>query len=129
METILVVDDDKNFRLLLEAELTLEGYEVVLADSGLAALKEIKEEAPDLVILDLKMPDLHGLEVLKTVREKNKELPIIICTAYEKMQDDYTIWSGGVAAFLTKPLDLENLKDIIYELFHKQRQSGQISET
>ena len=129
METILVVDDDKNFRLLLEAELTLEGYEVVLADNGLAALKEIKEEAPDLVILDLKMPDLHGLEVLKTIREKNKELPVIICTAYEKMQDDYTIWSGGVAAYLTKPLDLENLKDIIYELFHKQEQSGQISET
>ncbi len=129
METILVVDDDKNFRLLLEAELTLEGYEVELADNGLAALKKIKEGAPDLVILDLKMPDLHGLEVLKTIREKNKELPVIICTAYEKMQDDYTIWSGGVAAYLTKPLDLENLKDIIYELFHKQEQSGQISET
>ena len=129
METILVVDDDKNFRLLLETELTLEGYEVVLAHNGLAALKKIKEGAPDMVILDLKMPDLHGLEVLRTIREKNKELPIIVCTAYEKMQDDYTIWSGGVAAFLTKPLDLENLKDIIYELFHKQKQPGQIPET
>jgi CheY-like chemotaxis protein len=75
------------------------------------------------------MPDLHGLEVLRTIREKNKELPIIICTAYDKMQDDYTIWSGGVAAFLTKPLDLENLKDIIYELFHKQKQPGQTPET
>ncbi len=129
METILVVDDDKNFRLLLEAELTLEGYEVVLAENGLAALKKIKEGAPDLVILDLKMPDLHGLEVLKTIREKNKELPIIVCTAYEKMRDDYAIWSGGVAAFLTKPLDLENLKDIIYEVFHKQKQPGQIPQT
>jgi len=129
METILVVDDDKNFRLLLEAELTLEGYEVVLADNGLAALKKINEGAPDLVILDLKMPDLHGLEVLRTIREKNKELPIIICTAYDKMQDDYTIWSGRVAAFLSKPLDLENLKDIIYELFHKQKQPGQTPET
>ena len=129
METILVVDDDKNFRLLLEAELTLEGYEVVLADNVLAALEKIKEGAPDLVILDLKMPDLHGLEVLRTIREKNKELPIIICTAYEKLQDDYAIWSGGVAAFLSKPLDLENLKDIIYELFHKQKQPGQTPET
>ncbi|TET12877.1 response regulator [Candidatus Aerophobetes bacterium] len=129
METILVVDDDKNFRLLLEAELTLEGYEVVLADNGLAALKEIKEEAPDLVILAVKMPELQGMEVLRTILEKNKELQIIICTAYEKMQDDYTIWSGRVAAFLSKPLDLENLKDIIYELFHKQKQPGQIPET
>jgi len=124
-----VVDDDKNFRLLLEAELTLEGYEVVLADNGLAALKEIKEEAPDLVILAVKMPELQGMEVLRTILEKNKELQIIICTAYEKMQDDYTIWSGRVAAFLSKPLDLENLKDIIYELFHKQKQPGQIPET
>ncbi len=129
METILVVDDDKNFRLLLETELTLEGYEVVLVDNGLAALKKIKEGAPDLVILDLKMPDLHGLEVLRAIREKNKELPIIICSAYGKMQDDYTIWSGGIAAYLTKPLDLENLKDIIYELFHKQKQPGQTPET
>lgn len=129
METILVVDDDKNFRLLLETELTLEGYEVVLVGNGLAALKKIKEEAPDLVILDLKMPDLHGLEVLRTIREKNKELPIIICTAYEKMQDDYAIWSGGVAAFLTKPLDFDYLKDIIYELFHERKQPGQIPET
>ncbi len=129
METILVVDDDKNFRLLLEVELTMEGYEVVLVGNGLEALKKIKEEAPDLVILDLKMPDLHGLEVLKTIREKNKELPVIICTAYDKMKDDYTIWFGGVVAYLTKPLDFENLKDIIYELFHKQKQPGQIPET
>jgi len=129
METILVVDDDENVRLLLEAELTLEGYEVVLADNGLAALKKIKEETPDLVILDLKMPDINGLEVLRTIRKENKELPIIICTAYEKIKDDYTIWSGRVAAFLTKPLDLENLKDIIYELLHEQKQPGQIPET
>jgi len=129
MKTILVVDDDENVRLLLEAELTLEGYEVVLADNGLTALKKIKEETPDLVILDLKMPDINGLEVLRTIRKENKELPIIICTAYEKIKDDYTIWSGGVAAFLPKPLDLENLKDIIYELLHEQKQPGQIPQT
>jgi len=129
MKTILVADDDKNFRLLLETELTLEGYKVILADGGLKALRKVKWEAPDLVILDLKMPDLHGLEVLRIVREKNKELPIIICTAYEKMQDDYTIWSSRVAAFLTKPLDIDYLKDIIYELLHEKKQPGQIRET
>ena len=129
METILVVDDDENVRLLLEAELTLEGYEVISTEDGLKALRKIKEETPDLVILDLKMPDINGLEVLRTIRKENKELPIIICTAYEKLRDDYTIWSGRVAAFLTKPLDLENLKDIIYELLHEQKQPGQIPET
>lgn len=129
MKTILVVDDDENFRLLLETELTLEGYKVILVDGGLKALRKIKEETPDLLILDIKMPDMDGLETLTTIREKNEELPIIVCTAYEKMKDDYSIWSGRVAAYLTKPLDLENLKDIIYELFHEQKQSGLIPET
>ena len=129
MKTILVVDDDKNVRLLLEAELTLEGYEVILTEGGLKALRKIKEETPDLVILDLKMPDTNGLEVLRTIRKENKELPIIICTAYEKIKDDYTIWSGRVAAFLIKPLDLDYLKDIIYELLHEQKQPRQIAET
>jgi len=113
MRTILVVDDDKNVRLLLETELILEGYRVILASTGLEALKKIKEETPDLLILDIKMPDMHGLQVLKAVRKENKKLPIIICTAYEKMLDDYTIWAGQVAGYLTKPIDLNHLKAII----------------
>ena len=129
MKTILATDGNDNIRLLLETELTLEGYEVILTEGGLKALRKIKKETPDLVILDLKMPDINGLEVLRTIRKENKELPIIICTAYEKMKDDYTIWSGRVAAFFTKPLDLDYLKDIIYELFYEQKQPGQIPET
>jgi len=129
MKTILATDGNDNIRLLLETELTLEGYEVILTEGGPKALRKIKEETPDLVILDLKMPDINGLEVLRTIRKENKELPIIICTAYEKMKDDYTIWSGRVAAFFTKPLDLDYLKDIIYELFYEQKQPGQIPET
>ncbi len=129
MKTILATDGNENIRLLLETELTLEGYEVILTEGGLKALRKIKKETPDLVILDLKMPDINGLEVLRTIRKENKELPIIICTAYEKMKNDYTIWSGRVAAFFTKPLDLDYLKDIIYELFYEQKQPGQIPET
>lgn len=113
MRTILVVDDDKNVRLFLETELILEGYRVILASTGLEALKKIKEETPDLLVLDIKMPDMHGLQVLEAVRKENKKLPIIICTAYEKMLDDYTIWAGQVAGYLTKPIDLNHLKAII----------------
>ena len=129
MKTVLVTDGNENIRLLLETELTLEGYKVILASTGLETLKKIREKPPDLVILDIKMPDMHGLEVLRAIRKENKELPVIICTAYEKMQDDYSVWSGRVAAFLTKPLDLDYLKDIIYELLHQQEQPGQIPET
>ena len=113
MKTILVVDDDKHIRLLLETELTLEGYQVILANNGLEALKKVKEERPDLLILDIKMPGMHGLDVLKAVRKENKELPIIVCTAYEKMGDDYTVWAGRVAGYLVKPFDLKHLKAVI----------------
>ena len=113
MKTILVADDDKNVRLLLETELMLEGYRVILASTGLETLKKIKEETPDLVILDIKMPEMHGLEVLETIRKEKRNLPIIICTAYEKMLDDYTIWAGQVAGYLTKPIDFDHLRAII----------------
>lgn len=76
MKTILVADDDKNVRLLLETELILEGYRVILAGTGLETLKKIKEETPDLVILDIKMPEMHGLEVLEAIGKENKKLPM-----------------------------------------------------
>ena len=129
IKTILVVDDDKNIRLLLKAELTLQGYEVVLAGGGLEALRKIQEATPDLIILDIKMPDIHGLEVLRAIRKQDKELPVVICTAYEKMKDDYAVWSGQVAAYLTKPLDLEHLRNVVYELLHRQGQCGRTHET
>lgn len=113
MKTILVADDDKRIRLLLQAELTAEGYQVILANNGLEALKKIEEEPPDLVILDIKMPHMHGLEVLRAIRKKDKELPVIICTAYGKMRNDYTVWASRVTDYLTKPFDSNRLKATI----------------
>ena len=113
MKTILVVDDDKNIRELLEIELSLQGYQVVLANNGLEALTKIKDRTPDLLILDIKMPDMHGLEVLEALRKGNKKFPIIICTAYEKMRHDYTILASRVAGFITKPIDFDKIEAII----------------
>jgi len=113
MKTILVADDDKNIRELLEIELSLQGYQVILANNGLEALTKIKDRAPDLLILDIKMPDINGLEVLEALRKENKKFPIIICSAYEEMRDDYTIWASDVAGFVTKPIDLDKLEAII----------------
>ncbi len=109
MKTILVADDDENIRVLLETELALEGYNVILAASGLEALREIRKKSPDLVILDIKMPGMHGLEVLEEIRKENEKLPVVICTAYGKMKDDYAVWASKVAGYLTKPLDLKVL--------------------
>ena len=113
MKTILVADDDENIRLLLETELSLQGYQVVLANNGLEALTKIKDRTPDLLILDIKMPDMHGLEVLDAIRKENKKFSIIICSAYEEMRHDYTIWASRVAGFITKPIDLDKLGALV----------------
>ncbi len=80
---ILVVDDEKNIRLLLQEELTDEGYDVLLAESGAKALDIIKSDKPDLVTLDIKMPGEDGLSILRKIREIEYDLPVIICSAYE----------------------------------------------
>jgi len=113
METILVADDDENIRLLLETELTLQGYRVISASTGLETLEKIRDKTPDLLVLDMKMPDMHGLEVLEALRKENRKLPTIICTAYEKMLDDYTVWASRVAGYVTKPIDLNKLRTLV----------------
>lgn len=119
MKTIPVADDDEHIRLFLETELIVEGYEVILANNGLAALEKIKEGAPDPVILDLRMPDIHDLKILKTIREENKDLPIILCTVYKKAQDNSTIRASGVAGYLIKPFGINHPKALIKKSFKK----------
>jgi len=120
MKTILATDSNRNIRLLLETELTLEGYNVILASTGLETLKRIRAEAPDLLILDLRMPDMYDLELLKAIREENKELPIILCTVYKKVQDNPTIGASGVAGYFIKPFGINRLKATIKKsLAHK----------
>lgn len=113
MKTILVTDGNEHIRLFLETELTLEGYQVILAGTGLEALRKIREKTPDLLILDLRMPDMYDLEILRTIRKENKGLPIVVCTVYKKKQDDYTIQTSGVAGYFVKSFGINHLKMLI----------------
>jgi len=119
MKTILAADGNKNIRLLLEAELSLEGYKVILASTGLETLKKIRETTPDLLVLDLRMPDMHDLKILKTIRKENKNLPIILCTVYKKAQDNSTIGASGVAGYFIKPFGINHLKILIRKSLKK----------
>ncbi|HUU68853.1 MAG TPA: response regulator, partial [Planctomycetota bacterium] len=83
------------------------------------ALQAIKDEVPDLVILDIRMPDMHGLEVLSRIREDHKDLPVIMCTAVHGLKDDYTVWDAQVAGYLTKPIDLDDLVYKVQEVLEK----------
>ena len=111
---ILVVDDEKNIRLLLNEELTDEGYEVIMADNGETALKMIEEEKPDIVTLDIKMPGEDGLNILRKIREIEYDLPVIICSAYSVYKSDFS----AVAAdhYVVKSSDFDELKNKIKEI-------------
>ncbi len=119
MKTILVSDANENIQLLLETELSLEGYRVILASTGEETLKKLRETTPDLLVLDLRMPDMHDLRILKTIRQENKELPIILCTVYKKVQDNSTIGASGVAGYFIKPFGINHLKALIKKSLKK----------
>lgn len=116
MKHILVVDDEIDIRILFKDELVDAGYGVLLAESGKEALEKLREHRIDLMILDLRMPGMDGLEVLRRLREFDKDLPVIVCTAVTGLKDDYSIWEGNVAAFITKPLDLDELRKKVDEI-------------
>lgn len=113
MKRIVVADDDQNVRVLFNDVLSGEGYQVLGVASGTEAVREVERSSPDLLILDIKMPEMHGLEVLEKVRRITKELPVIICTAYKHMDDDPTVLESDVKAYLTKPVDINALKDTV----------------
>src|SRR5262245_57013545 len=101
MSRILVVDDEKNIRGLFRDEFEEEGYKVDIAGSGKEALQKIAAGAPDLVILDIRMEDMTGLEVLAELRKTHEKLPVIMCTAVRHLQDDFTVWDAHVSDYIT----------------------------
>ena len=116
-KTILVVDDEEGLRLLYKEELKDEGYEVVLASSGEESLKKIEEASIDLVLLDIKMPGMDGIEVLRRLKEKKKDLPVILCTAYPHYKHEFGTWASD--AYIVKSSDLSELKQVIKDILVK----------
>jgi len=108
MAKVLVVDDDKNLRLLYEQELSEEGHEVTLAGSGPEALDYLKAQRPDLIILDISMPGMDGIEALGKILAKDRTMPVILNTAYSAYKDNFMTWSAD--AYVVKSGDLTELK-------------------
>ncbi len=113
MAKILVVDDEEHIRFLYSEELTEEGYDVITADSGYRLLERIEEEKPDLVVLDIKMADYNGLDLLQDIRNHYPDLPVILCTAYDTFKEDMK--SIAADAYVIKSFDLTELKERIKE--------------
>ena len=118
MTTILLVEDDKNQRLLYEQELRHESYEVVTASNGKEALEKVQEKLPDIVIMDINMPKMDGIEAMGRILGKNKEIPVIINTAYSNYKDSFMSWAAD--AYIVKTSDLSELKEKIKEVLAKK---------
>ena len=111
MPKILVVDDQEHVRLLYSEELKEAGYEVTTAEGGYKLLERIEEEKPDLVILDIKMFDYNGLDILQDIRNHSYDLPVILSTAYDSFKED--VKSIAADFYVVKSLDLTELKNRI----------------
>jgi len=117
-QTILVVEDDNNQRDLYVEELTADGYNVLSAADGRQALGIARESTPDLVILDINMPVMDGLDTLSRLLEDNSQVPVIINTAYASYQDSFSAWSAD--AYVVKSSDLKELKETIARLLKER---------
>ncbi len=117
MKKILIVDDEENIRLLYKEELTDEGYLIETAGSVEDALKKIEEFTPDLIVLDIKMPEVDGLEGLKRFKELFKDIPVILCSAYENYKQNFITWSAE--GYVVKSSDLTELKEKISKILNE----------
>jgi CheY-like chemotaxis protein len=122
MTTILVVEDDKNQRLLYEQELKLEGYEVVTASDGKEALEKAQEQLPNIIIMDINIPKMDGIETMGKILSRNKEIPIIINTAYSNYKDNFMSWAAD--AYIVKSSDLSELKNTVKEVLAKRAEDS-----
>jgi CheY-like chemotaxis protein len=111
MKKILVADDEMNIRLLYSEELKEEGYEVYLASNGREALEIVEKVPLDLVILDIKMPEMDGIEALRQIKERRPNLPVLLSTAYGEYRQDFATWASD--EYLVKSSDLEDLKAVV----------------
>ena len=114
MKKILIVDDEESIRFLYKEELEEEGYIVECAKNGEEALEKLAAFQPDLISLDIKMPVMDGIEALKRIREKERHLPIILCSAYGEYKQDLTTWASD--AYVVKCAHLTHFKSTLRKL-------------
>ena len=112
MTKILVVDDDDSINELIKINLELSGYDVISAFDGLQGFTLAKQELPDLIVLDVMMPDVDGYTVAKRVRENasTAEIPILMLTAMGQLEDKVKGFDIGVDDYLVKPFEMDELK-------------------
>lgn len=111
MKHILLVDDEDSIHLLYREELEEEGYRVYSAFSGEEGLEKLASEQIDLVILDINMPGLNGLDTLRRIKEIRPTLPVILSSAYQEFKQDLSSWASD--EYIVKSANLDELKNAV----------------
>jgi two-component system response regulator (stage 0 sporulation protein F) len=116
VKRILIVDDQKGVRRLLEELFKKDGWEVQIAADGLEAVDKVAEFLPDIVLMDMKMPNMNGLEASQRILKKYNDMDIVMMTAYGEMDIVKEALDAGVKRCITKPFDIINLRDTINQM-------------
>jgi two-component system, OmpR family, alkaline phosphatase synthesis response regulator PhoP len=121
---ILVVDDEENIRKLVNYNLLLDGYDVVMAVDGKEGLEKAVSEKPDLILLDIMMPEIDGLEVCSRLKKnpETRHIPIFMLSAKGQMQDLEDAFEVGADNYITKPFDVSKLSEIIMFKLNKLKE-------
>ena len=113
---ILVVDDEENIRFLFKEELEEEGYQVELASNGFEAIDKVKGTRFDVIVMDIKMPGMDGIQALNEIKNMIKEQPVILCSAYGDFKQDFSSWISD--AYVVKSADTSELKQTIKNILN-----------
>jgi two-component system response regulator HydG len=125
-EKILVVDDEQSHRTMLKAVLGREGYEVSEADDGTSAVKAVENDPFDLILMDIRMIDMDGIEAVGEIKKISPSIPVIMMTAYASVKTAVEALKSGAYDYLTKPLDIDELKILIkkaLDYYHLQEEN------
>ncbi len=120
---ILIVDDERNVRMVYRSALETEGFDVTEAESGAAAVQKFAKSKFDVAVLDLRMPEMDGLELLEAMRDKNIKTPAVIITAYGDVPNAVKAMKLGAIDFLAKPVTPEQLRTLLNEVIERHAPS------
>jgi DNA-binding NtrC family response regulator len=120
-DKLLVVDDEPSNRKILEQVLARQGYSVDTANDGSEALKKVDSFQPDLVLLDYMMPEVSGMDVLKELRKREEDIPVIMMTAYGTVERAVESMQEGAYDFITRPFKPEHIALVVRKALERQR--------
>lgn len=120
---VLIVDDEPHLRLLYETELRRSGFETMTASNAAQGLEFVETMKPDLVILDIRMAGMDGIEALQRIIERDNSIPVILNTAFSSYKDNYLTWAAD--AYVTKSSDVSQLIGTVNEVLEARMATGQ----